>query len=144
MVYGRFGIGYGIASPGLIGMDEKGGPRLIVAGSGGFSTPGAIRCANLVFGNHALAVQGPEPQPLAHGSLAAGPHSGGLGMVMAHRDQGLSPWIGHGRFDWNGLGFVYQWRGLVASKSWARSCRGSFAIPAVLLGFGSPPGTGRP
>ena len=55
MVYGGFGIGYGFAPIGCIGLDEERGPRFLVAGSLGIATPWAVRCANVVLWRDAMA-----------------------------------------------------------------------------------------
>jgi len=55
MVYGSFGIGYGVASIGRFGLDEERGPRFLVAGSLGIATPWAVRCANVVLWRDAMA-----------------------------------------------------------------------------------------
>lgn len=143
MVYGGFGIGYGFASIGRFGLDEERGPRFLVAGSLGIATPWAVRCANLVFGDDAMADQGPEPQPLAHRSLAPGSFAGRMGMVMASGDQGLGAWFGDGRFDRNGRGLVPSRSGLVVPRSCTRGRRASRAVPAFMSSFGSPPSIGR-
>jgi len=101
LVYNGIGLDHGRAPIGRPGLDEKRGPRFFVASARSFTTPRALRGANPVFVNHALADKKFEPQPLAYGSPASGPASGCLGIVMASLHQSFRSRFGNGGDDRN-------------------------------------------